>query len=202
MKIVVLSNDVLKEELGDSQNIAWVESLHDFIQHKDADAFMDLQFENTTERIELLKQLLPKPVIINSVIETLKETNESFIRINAWPAFLKSNIIEASAAEEKKQMTEEIFNSLNKKIEWLPDQTGFITPRVICSIINEAFFALDENVSTKEEIDTAMKLGTAYPYGPFEWAEKIGLKNIYELLQKLSKDQPRYAPADLLKQSI
>ncbi len=42
-------------------------------------------------------------------------------------------------------------------------------------IINEAWHALAEEVSTKNEIDTAMKLGTNYPYGPFEWAEKIGL---------------------------
>ena len=41
-------------------------------------------------------------------------------------------------------------------------------------IINEAFLALQEGVSTKEEINTAMKLGTNYPLGPFEWVEKIG----------------------------
>ena len=67
-------------------------------------------------------------------------------------------------------------------------------------IINEAFFALQENVSSKEEIDTAMKLGTNYPFGPFEWAERIGLKNIFELLTGLSKTQSRYEPAALLKQ--
>jgi 3-hydroxybutyryl-CoA dehydrogenase len=67
-------------------------------------------------------------------------------------------------------------------------------------IINEAFFALSENVTTIEEIDTAMKLGTAYPYGPFEWGNKIGLQNIVTLLKKLSKKQPRYIPCELLVQ--
>ena len=66
-------------------------------------------------------------------------------------------------------------------------------------IINEAYFALEEGVSTKEEIDTAMKLGTNYPYGPFEWAKKIGLKNIFQLLDKLHKTNLRYEPAALLK---
>lgn len=202
MQCVVLANEVLKQELGDHQNIIWASSFDLFIQHKDADAFIDLEFENNTERIKSLKRLFPKPVIINSVIETLQEISESFIRINAWPTFLKGNIIEASAAEDQKQNAEEIFNSFNKKIEWLPDQIGFITPRVICSIINEAFFALGEKVSTKEEIDTAMKLGTNYPYGPFEWTEIIGAKNIYGLLEKLSKDHTRYTPSDLLKESI
>ena len=65
-------------------------------------------------------------------------------------------------------------------------------------IINEAYYTLGAQVSTREEIDIAMKLGTSYPYGPFEWAAKIGLKRIYELLVELSKVDERYTPAPLL----
>jgi 3-hydroxybutyryl-CoA dehydrogenase len=64
----------------------------------------------------------------------------------------------------------------------------------------QAFIALGEGVSTIEEINTAMKLGTAYPYGPFEWVEKIGVQNIVTLLHKLSKTQFRYTPSELLVQ--
>jgi 3-hydroxybutyryl-CoA dehydrogenase len=87
----------------------------------------------------------------------------------------------------------------NKKIEWVPDIPGFVTARVISMIINEAYFALDENVSSKEEIDTAMKLGTNYPYGPFEWAKAIGLKNVYDLLKHLAELNNRYTPSALLQ---
>ena len=66
-------------------------------------------------------------------------------------------------------------------------------------IINEAFFALEEGVSSKEEIDVAMKLGTNYPYGPFEWQEKIGLQNIYQLLHNLSEKDKRYSVSPLLR---
>ena len=65
-------------------------------------------------------------------------------------------------------------------------------------IINEAYFALEESISTKEEIDIAMKLGTNYPYGPFEWGKKIGLKNIRNLLYELTLEERRYQPAPLL----
>ena len=65
-------------------------------------------------------------------------------------------------------------------------------------IINEAYFALESNISTKEEIDIAMKLGTNYPFGPFEWSKKIGLKKIYLLLNELSKQDKRYEPSTLL----
>jgi 3-hydroxybutyryl-CoA dehydrogenase len=81
----------------------------------------------------------------------------------------------------------------------VPDVKGFISARVVSMIINEAYFALEEKVSTKREIDTAMKLGTNYPYGPFEWGDLIGVKNIYELLNELSKTDSRYTPAALLK---
>jgi 3-hydroxybutyryl-CoA dehydrogenase len=43
-----------------------------------------------------------------------------------------------------------------------------------------------------------MKLGTNYPYGPFEWSKKIGLKNIAALLSELSLTENRYLPAGLL----
>ena len=74
-----------------------------------------------------------------------------------------------------------------------------MSARVLSAIINEAWFALQENVSTKNEIDTAMKLGTNYPFGPFEWCERIGVNNIYGLLNELAKSDSCYEPAALLK---
>jgi 3-hydroxybutyryl-CoA dehydrogenase len=65
-------------------------------------------------------------------------------------------------------------------------------------IINEAYFALEEKISTKGEIDTAMKYGTNYPFGPFEWAEKIGLRRVAALLQRLQLESGRYVPSELL----
>ena len=197
MQVVILTDIQLKNELLGTtsslpQNIIWVEELSELQNHKDADAFVDLLFNK--DHLTTLKALLPKLVVINSVIDTLSETNPSFVRINAWPTFLQSNLIEASSAEEsKKQSTEELLSLFNKKIEWLPDEPGFIAPRIISMVINEAFISLEEGVSTKQEIDTAMKLGTNYPYGPFEWAEKIGMNNIQALLQKLAEHQPRYS---------
>jgi 3-hydroxybutyryl-CoA dehydrogenase len=73
-----------------------------------------------------------------------------------------------------------------------------VSGKIISMIVNEAYFALEDEVSTKEEIDIAMKSGTNYPYGPFEWSKKIGLNNIYTLLQKLSTTDKRYTPSSLL----
>ena len=92
-----------------------------------------------------------------------------------------------------------VFGIFNRTAEWVPDLPGFISARVVCMIINEAWFSLAEEVSTPGEIDTAMKLGTNYPMGPFEWGRVIGLERVYGLLDKLSKENTRYTPANLLK---
>jgi 3-hydroxybutyryl-CoA dehydrogenase len=95
---------------------------------------------------------------------------------------------------------ENVFNLFNRKVKWVPDSPGFITARVVSMIINEAYLALGEGVSSRKDIDTAMKLGTNYPFGPFEWADKIGLTHVHQLLVELAQAHKRYQPATLLTQ--
>jgi 3-hydroxybutyryl-CoA dehydrogenase len=204
MQVVVLTNDELKEELlvqglKETLTVKWIKNPDEFHQFSDAGAYIDLLFDYNTERIELLKKLPSKPVLINAVNGTLKDLPENFIRINGWATFLKRPLVEAAASEKIREDAEKIMDPLSKKIEWTADVPGFISARVVSMIINEAYFTLAEEVSSKQETDTAMKLGTNYPYGPFEWAEKIGLKNILALLQQLNKEKQRYQPAALLE---
>lgn len=206
MQMVVLSTDELKKELLEHApenrvDMVWIKDVHQFAGYPHADIYVDLLFENEPGRLALLKRLLPKTVIINSVVYTLQETDPSFVRINGWPTFLGTEIVEGSCLnEEAREGAERAFSLFGKKVEWVPDEPGFITPRVVSAIINEAWFALSEDVSSADDIDTAMKLGTAYPYGPFEWSEKIGVQNIVTLLDKLSRHEPRYKPCVLLEQ--
>jgi len=200
---VVLANGDQKKEflargISETVKIEWASRIEEFLNHSNADAFFDLLFNTSDARIKLLSQLLPKPVFINSVV--YRVTGFPFIHINAWNTFLQREMIEASCSDDKNRMlAEKIFSAMNRNPKWFTGITGFISPRVVVAIINEAYYALEENVSTKEEIDTAMKLGTNYPYGPFEWADKIGLKNIYDLLITLSVTEKRYRPSGLLQ---
>lgn len=194
MHIAILASENLKNELlpgvQAGNNMVWVDSPDALVSEK-ADAFIDLLFE--PGHVSTLQSVLPALVIFNGVEHTLSETDPSFVRINAWPTFLSAALIEASCPyEARRKQTEEAFAVFNKKIEWLPDLPGFVTPRIIAMIINEAFLALKEGVSTEAEIDTAMKLGTNYPYGPFEWAKKIGNRRVAALLHRLQKDNKRY----------
>lgn len=205
MQIAVRCTDAQQEELvscgiREGTDVIWVVEKEALLHQKHADAVIDLLFENEPENLALLRQASGLK-IINSVMDTVPETEDSFIRINGWPTFLKAPVVEASCLHgDLKKLAETVFSVFDKTVAWLPDHPGFVVPRVVSLIVNEAYFALAEGVSTPEEIDIAMKLGTAYPFGPLEWSEKIGLKHIAALLLKLGKEQPRYTPAPLLLQ--
>ena len=201
MKVVVISDQNLKTEwLTQCQqpfpDIDWVETIIDTIK---ADCVIDLLFDESQERINSLINIPAGLIILNSVNTTLKNLPAHFIRINGWPGFLKRPIVEAAALNDSlKPIATSVFVSVNKKVEWVPDSCGLVTPRIISMIINEAYFALQEGVTTKSETDIALKLGTNYPYGPFEWCDRIGIKKVFSLLQFLSKENIRYQPSELL----
>ena len=202
MRLAVVANKQLKDELcltGIDKNctIEWFDNPSNVTV--DFNGVIDLLFEEENHDITILQRFLPTPVIINSVCKTIAELGAPFVRINGWPGFLNRNIAEvACPAGTDISQFEKILTAFNKRPQWVPDIKGFVSLRVLSMIINEAYFALDEKVSTKSEIDTAMKLGTNYPYGPFEWSEKIGLEKIANLLFALSKNEKRYTPSELL----
>ena len=63
----------------------------------------------------------------------------------------------------------------------------YIFSRVLIGIINEALWAKSEGVASGQDIDTAMKLGTNYPKGPFEWVELVGMDKVLTLLEEFNK---------------
>ena len=204
MRIFISANEAQREELG----TLIVNGNHELIinlklpndeEYKNYDAYFILSPSWASLDFS---QFEGKPVFINAVVETLSELNLpiSVSRLNAWPGFLKNKIWEVASNSQKDIRV--IFDSINRDFIAVKDEPGLVAPRVISMIINEAYFALGEKISTKEEIDLAMKLGTNYPNGPFDWAEKIGLNNIYHLLTKLSEKDDRYIVAPLLKKII
>lgn len=222
MRVLVLADAKQKEELlsipvDPSLDLTWIDSMEMKIP-SNFDACIDLLFDETiegsgnnttkaaTQRVEWLSQLNCPLIVINAMTTTLQGFPGFFVRVNAWPGFLGRNIAELSLNESDellklKQIAENLFALLGRRVSWVPDIKGFISARVLATVINEAFYTLGEEISTKNEIDIAMKLGTNYPYGPFEWGEKIGLSKIYSLLALLSVDNARYQPSSFLKHS-
>ena len=204
MKIAIRSTEAQKQELiqkgfVESIYVFWIQS-NEQLQHADADVFFDLVFDDTT--LSNNKFIQDKPVFVHAVNCVCTEINKpNYIRLNAWSGFLNRPLIELACNNEaSKKIAETIFDALQWKYVWVNDEYGFIAARIISMIINEAYYALEDNVSTKAQIDIAMKLGTNYPYGPFEWGNRIGIKNVFSLLRHLEKQDTRYAISALLGQ--
>ncbi len=108
--------------------------------------------------------------------------------MNALPTFIDRPKLEMSMIERADHMIlEATMKTLGLEYELVQDQVGMVTPRVVSMIINEAAFVLGEGTATVEAVDQAMKLGTNYPQGPFEWCDKIGVWNVVEVIEALHK---------------
>ena len=196
MKIVVLADEGVYDFLQTvGENIEWkfTHTIASFFESKNADAYFDMR-ENATEDYSRIT----KPLFINCMASTLAEKNhnKNVIRINAWPGFIETDLWEIAGYISPEAA--EVLHNLNKKYIAVPDEAGFVSARIIAMIINEAYYAKNEGVSSEADIDIAMKLGTNYPYGPFEWCNKIGIHKVYNLLQKCSLTDQRFLPSAAL----
>lgn len=98
----------------------------------------------------------------------------------------------------------ELLDSIDKNYAVVKDSPGFIVNRVLIPIINEASLMLQDNISTKEEIDLALTLGANFPMGPLLLGDIIGLDVIYAILENLylSSGNEKYKPSNLIKEKV
>lgn len=96
-------------------------------------------------------------------------------------------------------LAEELFAALGKRVILVGEGPGLFLGRTVASIINEAVYAVQEEVASAEDIDIAMRLGTNYPLGPIEWGREIGGARVARILIDLaSAEGKQYAPARAL----
>jgi 3-hydroxybutyryl-CoA dehydrogenase len=98
---------------------------------------------------------------------------------------------------------ESLFAALGFVTEWVEDAPGLVLGRIVCQLVNEAWFAIGEGVGSREDVDAGLTLGLNHPRGPVEWGEAIGTEHVLAVLDGLWEErrEERYRAAPLLRRA-
>ncbi|WP_245392027.1 3-hydroxyacyl-CoA dehydrogenase family protein, partial [Meiothermus taiwanensis] len=109
-----------------------------------------------------------------------------------------------SGESEALKLAQTYFSAHGHHTLLLPDQPGGVGFRILALLINEAVSALAEGVASPADLNRAMRLGTGYPLGPLEWAERLWLKPLLRALEGLQAElgEDRYRPHPLLRRMV
>jgi 3-hydroxybutyryl-CoA dehydrogenase len=186
-------------------------------------AAADFIIEAATENLGL-KQKILKEVEAIAKPSAIIATNTSSVSITKLAATLSSpgrfvgmhffnpvpvmNLVEIIRAIQTDDATFAATDALARKLGKTPisvkNAPGFVVNRILCPMINEAIFVLQEGLATPEEIDAGMKLGANHPIGPLALADLVGLDTLLAVLNVFYADfrDPKYRAAPLLIEMV
>lgn len=173
-------------------------------------------FEVKRAMLAELDPAVPQDTVLASNTSTIPITRlaacvrrpERFVGMhffNPPPAMKLVEVVRGlQTSEATVQAAVEAARAFGKTPVVVKDAPGFAVNRLLAPMLNEAAFLLSEGVATREEIDTAIKLGLNHPMGPLELADLVGLDVLLSIVEILHEEfgDSKYRPAPLLKQLV
>jgi len=102
-------------------------------------------------------------------------------------------------SDETLEIAKEWGKSIGKEVIVVNEAPAFAVNRVLCTMLNEAFYVLGEGIATAEDIDKGMVLGCNHPIGPLALSDLVGMETLLRVVEGLHKELgDKYRPAPLL----
>lgn len=199
--------------------LAKVKTSQDYGALASADLVIEAATENLELKLKILRQVddcARKDAVIATNTSSISITQlgavldspQRFIGIhffNPVPIMSLLEVIRGVQTSDETYAATMLFaKAVGKSPITVRNSPGFVANRILCPMINEAIFVLQEGLATAEDIDTGMQLGCNHPIGPLALADLIGLDTLLSIMLVLYEEfcDSKYRPAPLLKEMV